>query len=108
LLKLLLQIEVNRTVAMCISRKFLSPCAKCQTLCVGKVEHLLTLCNGKSEMRKQLWASLIHEKGTEWFLNFIQKSLHDQCNMILGLALLNNNVDFNVFPVTRTLVQLMS
>ena len=108
MLKLWLQIEVDRTVAMCVSRKFLSPCAKCQTLCVDKVKHLLTLCNGKSELGKQLWASLNNEMGTEWFLNFIQKSSRDQCNMILGVALLNNNVDFNVFPVTRSLVQLMS
>ena len=35
-------------------------------------------------------------------------SSHEQCNMILGLALLNDNVDFKVFPVTRSLVQLMS
>ena len=99
---------LNRTVAMCVSRKFLSPCAKCQTLCVDIVEHLLTLWTGKSELRKQLWISLINEMGTEWFLNFIQKSAYDQCNTILGLALLNDNVDFNLFPVTRSLVQLMS
>jgi len=30
---------LDRTVAMCVTRKFLSPCEKCQTLCVDKVEH---------------------------------------------------------------------
>jgi len=65
---------LDRTVAMCVSRKFRSPCAKYQTLCVNKVEHLLTLCTGKSELRKQLWTSLINEMGTEWFLNFILRT----------------------------------
>jgi len=53
---------LNRTVAMCVSQKLLSPC----------------------ELQKQLWTSVLSEMGTEWFLNFIQKSLNDQCYMIMG------------------------
>jgi hypothetical protein len=84
--------KTMRVIGRLTMPAYINTCALCNGVNLNIVHHRILLCNMNSNIREQLWNTIIDTNGLGAFNQMCRSSLSEQCNYILRMFL-NINYD---------------